>query len=1031
MKRKLLFAIAALLCSIGSWAQASYNYAYKEGTAVGAGSDFFLYNIGAKRFLDNGMNWGTRATVDNAGKSLTLTLNDGKYTINTGVKTRYGGGGAGDFLNSGGYMDGASSDWTFESVSVDGYTNVYKLKTGDNYLVYQTNAEGDNPACNVTSLSGSNNDYWILITKAQRQAAKDYTFMLDNTCFNRPWEYKAWTCTVNSTGTSGNATPNQSDGNPDNRCAESYRNDFTYLQNATGTISEGRYKLYNQGFYRKDGGSGVAQISLNSTTADMKVLNGSGEGTTENMGGASTAFSAGQYVNSVEAFVNTGSLEVGVKNTNNMNWVIWSNFYLEYLGQCVMDYAVALPDGGAMTADTWYYFDIAVAGDNYNATATTLGDIVCTDDGYALTSNTGNVTLSATDNTLAARRYYVKSSSANNLAVSVASYSYIVGDPTVSIADGSYVKSLTTVTYTFDDEASNDPEATFAILDGSATASLKKDGVEVKTGALSLSGNVLTATFSDVTLVYNANDYSIVLPADVVGFEDQESNSEVSISFNTPLFADGDYYLKNKDNGAYFAGGLGWGTQAITNSIGHVVTLTALSNGKYTIDTHLSNGGDNHFLNGLWCDGSSSEWTFAASGEYYTINNGTNNLTAGTVGTVLTLAAGTGNDAQWSLLSKSAWKTEQVARLDAADIKTGVDATFYLPAAKFNRNDTENTSWLGDPGIDGLATGDATCNFNGQKYNTTPFDVYQVLTDLEPGVYKVTMQGFYRNGTTDDRNAILYANGYKVPLVNIRSAGVTTQDDDKGFTTANGDYYVPNKQDEAAKAFNNDYYQNELYFEVAADGELRIGVKKDEGATGDWAVFDNFQLTYYGPGVTGTIASSGYSTFSTDQALDFTKATGITAAYVVSNITNTYVSLTKVDELPANSGMILKGTGGDTFIIPSVVSASAPATNKLHAAVTATDINANEAYILKSGEFCLVTEDSKVPAGKAYLLAEDVPAEAKALSFTFDDEATAIRSIEGSQVTVDSKDIYNVAGQRMSRVQKGVNIVNGKKILVK
>ena len=56
----------------------------------------------------------------------------------------------------------------------------------------------------------------------------------------------------------------------------------------------------------------------------------------------------------------------------------------------------------------------------------------------------------------------------------------------------------------------------------------------------------------------------------------------------------------------------------------------------------------------------------------------------------------------------------------------------------------------------------------------------------------------------------------------------------------------------------------------------------------------------------------------------------------------------------------------------------------------------------------------------------DVPI--KALNFDFDDDATGIEAIDNGQLTIDNE-IYNLAGQRINKVQKGVNIVNGKKIL--
>ena len=546
--------------------------------------------------------------------------------------------------------------------------------------------------------------------------------------------------------------------------------------------------------------------------------------------------------------------------TNNDAAAFW--FVLDvksdvFVAPTIESEAVALPADGAMDADTWYYYSLPTT-DEYDFTLTDAATLTYTQDGTQLIS-----TATGTDETFTANekkalslsngRLYFKTSAATTLTVS---YKYNVGSATASIAEGSYQKALSTVTFDFTEAASNDPDATFAILNGEATATLKKSGSTIGSGTLSLSGTVLTATFSDVTLNLNSS-YSIEVPAAIVGYASQVSNAAITVNFNTPIFADGDYYLKNKANDAYFAGGLSWGTQAITNSIGHIVNLTALSDGKYTIDSYLYNGGTSdiyHYLNGTWCDKAATGWSFVADGDYYRINDGTNNLTAGTVGTALTLADGTGDGTKWQLLTAAEWKAEQVARLDAATSSNGVDATFYIASPNFNRNDDlENAKWQGSPGIGGLDGNDVVCNYNAEKYNTTPFDVYQELTGLKPGVYKVTVDGFYRNGTTDDRNAYLYANDFEVALVNIRSANVTEQDDANGFTTANGDgetvskVWVPDRQYQAALTFDNGYYDNELEFAVGPDGALRIGVKKTTGAASDWAVFDNFQLTYYGP----------------------------------------------------------------------------------------------------------------------------------------------------------------------------------------
>ena len=92
------------------------------------------------------------------------------------------------------------------------------------------------------------------------------------------------------------------------------------------------------------------------------------------------------------------------------------------------------------------------------------------------------------------------------------------------------------------------------------------------------------------------------------------------------------------------------------------------------------------------------------------------------------------------------------------------------------------------------------------------------------------------------------------------------------------------------------------------------------------------------------------------------------------------------------------------------------------------EIDAAGKYILTKPEdepvgFYLANT-GKIAAGKAYL---EVPegTEIKAFFLTGDD-ATGIANIEK---TVENGAIYNLAGQRISKMQKGINIINGKKVL--
>ena len=58
----------------------------------------------------------------------------------------------------------------------------------------------------------------------------------------------------------------------------------------------------------------------------------------------------------------------------------------------------------------------------------------------------------------------------------------------------------------------------------------------------------------------------------------------------------------------------------------------------------------------------------------------------------------------------------------------------------------------------------------------------------------------------------------------------------------------------------------------------------------------------------------------------------------------------------------------------------------------------------------------------------DIPAGTEVKGFVFGGGATGIDDIEHSSLTIDHS-IYNLAGQRLNKAQKGINIINGKKIL--
>ena len=184
-----------------------------------------------------------------------------------------------------------------------------------------------------------------------------------------------------------------------------------------------------------------------------------------------------------------------------------------------------------------------------------------------------------------------------------------------------------------------------------------------------------------------------------------------------------------------------------------------------------------------------------------------------------------------------------------------------------------------------------------------------------------------------------------------------------------------------------------------------------------------------------TLGNLGWATLYTPYALNF-DGTGLTA--YTATVEGTTVTLNEVKNVPANTGVVLSGNAG-SYNIPTIASSETSKGDLIGNATEATAFDAvagHTYYVLAPSEdsnfkvqFCPVTSGS-IAAGKAFL--DVAGAGVKAFSVKFAD-ADAIRSIENesSMFNVESSKVYNLAGQRMSKLQKGINIVNGKKVLVK
>jgi hypothetical protein len=141
-------------------------------------------------------------------------------------------------------------------------------------------------------------------------------------------------------------------------------------------------------------------------------------------------------------------------------------------------------------------------------------------------------------------------------------------------------------------------------------------------------------------------------------------------------------------------------------------------------------------------------------------------------------------------------------------------------------------------------------------------------------------------------------------------------------------------------------------------------------------------------------------------------------------LNNTWLDLSEIgNEVPAGNAVVLKGT------YYNKLAADLPAINIAND-LKGTDVDTaadGTMYILANGAdgVGFYKAEGTIPAGKAYFQSTS-----GVKAFFFDgDDATGISLMEDGRSQMEDGAIYNIAGQRIQKMQKGINIINGKKVL--
>ena len=364
----------------------------------------------------------------------------------------------------------------------------------------------------------------------------------------------------------------------------------------------------------------------------------------------------------------------------------------------------------------------------------------------------------------------------------------------------------------------------------------------------------------------------------------------------------------------------------------------------------------------------------------------------------------------------TAHTTWQAAQADAA---SSTDYTKVIFNADFGTGSVAPWTIYGD-----AATGDAISDANangtiesngvgGYQYYTgwNGRNVSQNVYGLPAGVYRLSAKIYSWSGGAPVR---LFANGTL-------------------STAENGENHEPT-----------------LDFVVTGnEASVKIGV----GGTGNnddtdntWGAWgyriDYFTLTKIAS-VSTTLDAAGYATFASSYALDvanMTATTGEATAYKAA-VDGTQVNFSPLDQtIPANTGILLKGTAGATVTIPVVASGTTVADNEFLVNTSGTTFDAASGYYY----FAMMKDESTLtfatfepstlefPAGKAYLKVpvSNFSGDARLTTVFADDETSGVSTMLTDKYETADQMMYNLSGQRVSKAKKGLYILNGKKMLV-
>lgn len=516
---------------------------------------------------------------------------------------------------------------------------------------------------------------------------------------------------------------------------------------------------------------------------------------------ATLAFGDSAYWNSIEFDVN-GDVTIGIRNDNYVenNWIVVDNFRLEYQGTKTIANSINV----TLPKTTMEIGDRQTASVSFNPTNTTIKNILWTSsDAFVCAVNQDGI---------------IEARNPGNATL------------TAATTDGSAItKTINVSVKAKSNDTRNWKDISFIInnpnfQDGTYgwTVIPKKDNWHVENGMIDC---------------YNQDYYQIFQTIEGL----PKGHYRISLQgFNQSLVYPRDYFRYIEGDSTSYAYLFAGDAQKTIAPFSSLVQTSKGDGNWYTYDE------DKH----LYPQDTEAKAYLIANGAYL------NQLEFDIDGSTPSIKIGIALDKHKYNRNEATFANFKLETCDNIDLSPFIwtDVTGFIKNPSFD--DDRRFGWSYDDGeYWGLNTG-----WGCTEATHAAVKIWQTLKGLPSGRYRLSVQGFYRDGSqesaykkylngTEQLTACLFANNVKTPLKSLYSYSVNWPLDDYRWNPNDTTYYC-NHPFDATLAFEDHAYINTIEFEV--DGDVTIGVINDNYVDNNWLVVDNFRLEYNG---TKTVAN--------------------------------------------------------------------------------------------------------------------------------------------------------------------------------